>query len=147
MKILKPFTKWWNKTGAESKTTKEAYSDYTPSKDFYKSIREREQAEKKRYEKWRKEIKSMSTYNSNNPNIYGGGGFGAITGYTPGSIGSKTITTTNLADSDILSAIASMETNKVPGIFDGEVAFFFVFFFLFGTRHPSLNSKLFLSWD
>jgi hypothetical protein len=32
--------------------------------------------------------------------------------------------TTNLADSDILSAIASMETNKVPGIFDGEVAFF-----------------------
>ncbi len=43
----------------------------------------------------------MSTYNSNNPNIYGGGGFGAITGYTPGSISSKTITTTNLADSAI----------------------------------------------
>ena len=32
--------------------------------------------------------------------------------------------TTNLADSDILNAIATMEANKVPGVHTGEVAFF-----------------------
>jgi hypothetical protein len=33
--------------------------------------------------------------------------------------------TTNLADSEILAAIATLETNKVPGVHTGEVAFFF----------------------
>lgn len=32
--------------------------------------------------------------------------------------------TTNLADSDIRAAIALADTNKVPGLYDGEVAFF-----------------------
>ena len=78
--------------------------DYTPSRDFYKSIREREAAEKKRLEKWRKELKSMSTYNSNNTNVYGGGGFGSATGYVSGytlTNGTITTNTTNLADSAI----------------------------------------------
>ena len=58
-------------------------SKYTPSKDFMKRVREREAAEKKRKEKWSKELKqSLSTnnytYNSaytvSNPNV----GLGAI---------------------------------------------------------------------
>lgn len=35
------------------------------------------------------------------------------------------VSTTNLADSEILAAIATLETNKVPGIHTGQVAFFF----------------------
>jgi hypothetical protein len=37
------------------------------------------------------------------------------------SVGSST---TNIADSDILAALAILETNSVPGIYTGEVAFF-----------------------
>jgi hypothetical protein len=96
MKILKPFTNWWNKTGVESKTpTKTAYSEYTASKDFYKSIREREQAEKKRLEKWRKEFKKMrdhATTELDTNHYYN---------HVLGSITSSTITTTNIANSAI----------------------------------------------
>jgi len=47
--------------------------------------------------------------------------FGLFAGFS-GSVGAST---TNLADSDILSAIATLESNKVPNIFSGDVAFFF----------------------
>jgi hypothetical protein len=80
------------------------HSDYTPSKDYMINTRDYSAAEKKRLEKWRKELKSMSTYNSNNTNVYGGGGFGAATGYVSGyTLTNSTITTntTNLADSAI----------------------------------------------
>jgi hypothetical protein len=46
--------------------------------------------------------------------------FGLFTGFS-GSVGAST---TNMADSDILAAIATLETNKVPGIWNGDVAFF-----------------------
>jgi hypothetical protein len=68
--------------------------DYTPSKDFYKRVREKEAKEKKRKEKWSKELKqSMNTnnytYNSaytvSNPNV----GLGTIS------------TTTRLGDSKV----------------------------------------------
>jgi hypothetical protein len=74
MKTLKQFTKWFTKTGKESKTLRS---------DLLTHIREQEAAEKKRREKWSKELKqSMSTnnytYNSaytvSNPNV----GLGAI---------------------------------------------------------------------
>jgi hypothetical protein len=84
------------------KETKSAVYDYTPSKDIYTSIREREAAEKKRLEKWRKEFKSMSEYNSNNTTVYGVG-----VGHLPGSISAKNtftgsyITSTSLSDSAI----------------------------------------------
>jgi hypothetical protein len=69
--------------------------DYTPSKDFYKSIREREQAEKKRLEKWRKELKSMSTYSTSVGNLPG-------SVFTSGGyINSPTITTSSLSSSAI----------------------------------------------
>jgi hypothetical protein len=47
--------------------------------------------------------------------------FALFAGFS-GSVGAST---TNLADSDILAAIATLETNKVPGIHTGQVAFFF----------------------
>jgi hypothetical protein len=66
-----------------------------PSKDFYKSIREREQAEKERLKKWQKELKerTMSTYSTST---------GILPGFTSsGYINSPTITTTSLASSAI----------------------------------------------
>lgn len=77
----------------------ETPQDYTPSKDFYKSIREREAAEKKRLEKWRTEFKKqqMSTYNSN----YSIGHLPGSTLTTGGWVSSPTITSTSLADSAI----------------------------------------------
>jgi hypothetical protein len=39
--------------------------------------------------------------------------------------GSTGASTTNLVDSNILAAIATLETNKVPGVHTGQVAFFF----------------------
>jgi hypothetical protein len=97
MKILKSFTEWLNKTGSENKKNKTNSFDYTPSKDWMAEIRKREAAEKKRLEKWRKELKqSMSTtkYNSNYT-------YSTLTGHLPGGITNSTITTTNLADSAI----------------------------------------------
>jgi len=47
--------------------------------------------------------------------------FGLFSGFS-NSVGAST---TNLADSEILAAIATMETNKVPGVHTGQVAFFF----------------------
>ena len=72
--------------------------DYTPSRDFYKSIREREVAEKKRREKWQKELKQKMNNNYT---------YSSTIGHLPGSVIAKnnftggTITTTNLADSAI----------------------------------------------
>ncbi len=93
-----------NKTGTENKKTatlKEAYSGYNP--EYAYMNRKKTEAEKKRLEKWTKELKSMSTYNSNNTNVYSGGGFGG-TGYVSGyTLTNSTITTntTNFADSAI----------------------------------------------
>jgi hypothetical protein len=47
--------------------------------------------------------------------------FGLFSGFS-NSVGAST---TNVVDSEILSAIATMETNKVPNIWQGDVAFFF----------------------
>lgn len=62
-----------------------------------KKLREREAAEKKRREKWSKELKQkMNTtkYNSNYT-------YSSTIGHLPGNITSGTITTTSLADSAI----------------------------------------------
>ena len=40
-----------------SPKVEENYFDYSPGKDFMKRVREREAAEKKRKEKWSKELK------------------------------------------------------------------------------------------
>jgi len=47
--------------------------------------------------------------------------FALFSGFS-GSVGAST---TNIADSDILAAIATLESNKVPGVHTGQVAFFF----------------------
>jgi len=47
----------------------------------------------------------------------------AIAALFSGFSGSVGASTTNLADSEIRQAIATLETNKVPGIYDGDVAF------------------------
>lgn len=93
MKILKPFTKWFTKTGAESKTKEtDSYSKYTPSEDFIERVRERQEAEKVRKEKWSKELEQrMSTnYHTYNTSI----------GHLPGSTISK-IATIGMADPKI----------------------------------------------
>jgi hypothetical protein len=59
MKILKPFTKWWSKTGEESKTRTK-----TLSFDYRKAIRE--QQDRERLEKWRKEFKKMRDHSNYN---------------------------------------------------------------------------------
>lgn len=86
-----------NKTGTENKKNKTNSFDYTPSKDIYKSIREREQAEKKRLEKWRKELKerTMSTYSTSIGNLPGS----IVT--KNGYINSPTIATSSLVSSAI----------------------------------------------
>ena len=64
--------------------------------DYMKSIREREQAEKKRREKWSKELKQNMNYNSN---YTYSSSIGQLSG---SSITSNTITTTtNLGDSKV----------------------------------------------
>jgi hypothetical protein len=47
--------------------------------------------------------------------------FALFSGFS-GVVGAST---TNLADSEILAAIATLESNKVPGVHTGQVAFFF----------------------
>jgi hypothetical protein len=76
--------------------SKTDFSDYNPSSDFMKSIREREQAEKVRREKWSKELKQSMSNNYSSNHIYS-----ASIGHLPGSITNKTITSTSLADSMI----------------------------------------------
>ena len=64
------------------------------SEDFYKRVREREAAEKKRREKWKTKIGKMS---NNNNTAYGSG-----IGHLPSNIASGTIsTTTRLGDSKV----------------------------------------------
>ena len=79
------------------KTTspKEAVSnDYNPGKDFMKSIREREAAEKKRFEKWKKQLNSKNIY------PYSGSAVSSGT-YSSNYISSNNITTTSLADAKV----------------------------------------------
>jgi hypothetical protein len=76
MKILKPFTNWWNKTGVENKTpTKIEYFDYK------KAIREREDQEREYLKKWKKEFKQRMN-NSNNT-------YSTSIGHLPGSVAQK----------------------------------------------------------
>jgi hypothetical protein len=89
MKTLKQFTKWFTKTGKESKTLTK-----TASFDYRKNIREREAAEKKRLEKWRTEFKKQRMNNNYT--------YSSTIGHLPGSITNSTIATTNLADSAII---------------------------------------------
>jgi hypothetical protein len=97
MKTLKQFTKWWNKTGKESKEKKTTHDDYTPSKDVYQQIRDIQNEAKKKYERSSDRIKSMSTYNSN----YSIGHLPGSTLATSGWVSSPTITTTSLGQSAI----------------------------------------------
>jgi RNA recognition motif-containing protein len=87
MKTLKPFTKWFTRTGSEDNTQN---LDYSPSKDFIKSIREREAAEKVRREKWSKEFKKQMNTTKYNSNYTYSTGVGQLSG---SSITSNTITT------------------------------------------------------
>lgn len=49
---------WWgNKAKKEFEST-----DYSPGRDYMKRIREREAAEKKRFEKWKKQLNTKNTY-------------------------------------------------------------------------------------
>ena len=91
MKILKSFTNLFTKTGKDDRMTK---TDSYLSEDFYKRVREREAAEKKRREKWKTKIGKMS---NNNNTAYGSG-----IGHLPSNIASGTIsTTTRLGDSKV----------------------------------------------
>ena len=95
MKTLKQFTKWWNKTGKESKEKKTTHDDYTPSKDVYQQIRDIQNEAKKKYEQSSDRIKSMSTYSSSVGNLPGS----VFT--SSGYITSPTITSTSLGSSAI----------------------------------------------
>ena len=80
-----------NKTITENKKNATEYFDYKTE------IRKRQEEERKHLEKWRKEIKSMSIYNSNHhPNVYGGRGFGAITDDLPGKYGNISVVANNI---------------------------------------------------
>ena len=92
------FMTWLNKiTKARKnpeKSTTTSRSDYYTKDNFYKRVREREAAEKKRREKWKTEIGKMS---NNNNYTYGSG-----IGHLPSNIASGTIsTTTSIADAKI----------------------------------------------
>lgn len=82
---------WW---GNKAKKEIEWADDYNPGKDWMAEIRKRQEAEKKRREKWSKQLKqSMNTKNK-------------YTGYstnTPifNNISTSTVTTTSLADAKI----------------------------------------------
>ena len=91
MKTLKQFTKWWNKTGKESKEKKTTHDNYTPSKDVYQQIRDIQNEAKKKYERSSDRIKSMSTYSSLPGSVF----------TTSGYINSPVITTTSLGQSGI----------------------------------------------
>lgn len=86
----------------ENKKKNDAYSNYTPSKDFYKSIREKELKEKERLKKWQRELKQTMNSNSYSSSI----------GHLPGSVTAKntftgsytsasTITASNISNSAI----------------------------------------------
>ena len=85
----------WKTTSpkAEEKTY-----DYTPSKDWMKSIREREAAEKKRMEKWSKEFKKQM----NTKNTYTHVGSAVSSGtYSNSYVINSNAITTSLADAKI----------------------------------------------
>ena len=86
------FMTWLNKITKAKKTPEK--STTTSLSNYMKSIREREQAEKKRREKWSKELKQ----NMNNNYTYS-----TLTGYpSGGAFSNSTITTTtNLGDSKV----------------------------------------------
>ena len=84
MKTLKQFTKWFTKTGAESKTLRS---------DLLTHIREREAAEKVRLEKWRTEFKKQRMNNTYTHST--------SIGHLPGGYNSGTISTTSISDSKI----------------------------------------------
>ena len=95
MKILKPFTKWFTKTGEENKTqTNTVYFDYR------KAIRERADQEREYLEKWKKGFKQKMNTNTNTSNH---NGFGAITtgNLSSYALTNSTINTTSLANSAI----------------------------------------------
>ena len=79
----------FTKTGKDVKTQS---LDYDPNRDFYKRVREREAAEKKRRDKWSKELKQQMNSNYTYPSTIG---------HLPGSITNSTISTTSIADSAI----------------------------------------------
>jgi len=87
------FTTWLNKITKAKKTPEKSTTTFRS--DYMKDIREREQAEKKRREKWSKELKQNMNYNSN---YAYSSSIGQLSG---SSITSNTITTTTLGDSSV----------------------------------------------
>ena len=105
---INPFKKWFAKT---QKAT--SFSEYKPSKDFIERVREREAAEKKRKEKWSKELKQSM---GNNNYTYA-----TSIGHLPGGYAGSTISTTSIADAKITidgGANGSMRVD-VPLLVDG----------------------------
>ena len=74
------------------------HSDYSPGRDringgeWIAEIRKREAAEKKRKEKWKKELKQKMNSNYT---------YSTSIGHLPGSITNNTITTTSIADAKV----------------------------------------------
>lgn len=89
------FSKLFKKNNAAEEKT----YDYTPSKDWMAEIRKRETAEKKRKEKWSKELKQKMNSNYT---------YSTSIGHLPGSVAQKmttvnsgTITSNNISNSAI----------------------------------------------
>ena len=68
-------------------------NDYNPGKDWMKRIREREAAEKKRFEKWKKQLNTKNTYHVGSAVSSGT--------FSNTYISTNNITTTSLADAKI----------------------------------------------
>ena len=93
-----------NKTGSENKKNKTNSFDYTPSKDWMAEIRKREAAEKKRLEKWSKELKQMRDHTTELDTNH----------YYNHVLGASTIAS-NITYSDISIADNTKTTLKVDG--------------------------------
>lgn len=79
-----------------------ASDDYNPTKDFYKNVREREAAEKKRKEKWSKEFKQSMNNNYT---------YSTSIGNSPGSLYSNT----NITSSSISSSAITINGDPTNG--------------------------------
>jgi len=88
----------FTKTGKEDKTRTDSLSDYR------KSVRERQDKERERLEKWRKELKQNMSNNYTYSTSIGhlSGSISAKNTFSGNYISSNTIATTNIADSAIV---------------------------------------------
>ena len=87
---------WFKKPPKE-----EQAEDYNPSKDFYKSIREKQAKERKRYNKWKKELKEGKLSNTVTSGGYPGSLYSNGTYNTWTSGPATTVSSTSIADAKI----------------------------------------------